>query len=287
MASIFLIGALAALFLIYILRRFVKFPRRNQTSGDNSKLERWKKILLLVWRIGVMGYAFWLILNFWKVIVFPVTPITLDQISNIIFHPPFIQVILIITFAWFIIALVHLPSMQLKGINTPFLRFEMDKVKEVVLQGNADLEASRVSDEIRWIAVNLATIVNPYDDLDIEEGVTSDIELFAIAMGGIILDAFRTVYDEIDFASGIITVDTGGLNDDILYFPPEAQYVMRNAYKDNTFYYKGMSLAVPIRFKETDAIFYLYNSSVQIYKMDCTMVETIWDILLKNVVMKS
>ena len=289
MPYILIIVTLVVILIIYFRKTGFAIMKRLNKDHDNpvSKSERWKKRGIFVWRIAVIGYGVWLLLNFWKVIVFPATPITLDQITNIIFHPPFIQLILVITFAWFIIALLNAPTMHLKGINTPFLRFEMDKVKEVVLQGDTDLEASRVSDEIRWVAVNLATKVNPYDDVAIDEGEISDIELFAIAMGGVILDAFRTVYEEIEFASGIITIDTGELNDDILYFPPEAQYVIRNAHRENGFYYKGMSLAVPIRFKEIEAIFYLYNSSIQIYKMDCTMVETIWDILLKNVVMEN
>lgn len=283
MLSFYLMGALVVLIAFYIAKKFIRLSEISRYMSSLNNLERLKKCGLVVWRIGVIGYALWLLLNFWKVIIFPATPITLELITNIIFHPPFIQLILAITFAWLIIALLNVPSMHLKGINTPFLKFEMVNVEKVLLQGSDDLVVSRESDESRWIAVSLSTKVNPFSDVDSEIGQDSEIEILAIAMGGIILDAFRTVNEEIEFASGIITIDTGELNDDILYFPPKAQYVIRNAHRENSFYYQDMSLAVPIRFKEIEAIFYLYNSSIKVYKMDCMMVETIWAILLKNI----
>lgn len=277
-----LMGLLLVLFVIYRLKKLIKAPLKNN-SKSVGWLEEWKKRGILIWRISVYCYGLWLLWNFWEVIIFPETPITIEQITNIIFHPPFIQLILALTFAWLIIALLNAPAMHLKGINTPFLRFEMDKVEKVVLQGAADLEASRVSDESRWIAVKLATRVNPLVDVQSVNGQDSDIELLAIAMGGIILDAFRTVNEDVEFASGIVVIDEGEINDEILYYPPDVQYVMRSAYREDSFYFKDMSLAVPIRYKEIEAIFYLYNSSIKVYKMDCMMVETIWAILLKNV----
>lgn len=282
MDSIILMGLLLVLFIMYRLRQQIIIIYKN-ASENIGAVGSWKRWGIFTWRIFVYGYALWLLWNFWKVIIFPNTPISIEQITNIIFHPPFIQLVLLLTFAWLIIALLNAPSMHLKGINTPFLRFEMDKVEEVVLQGAVDLEASRVSDESRWIAVRLATKVNPFNDVESEKGEHSDIELLAIAMGGIILDAFLTVNEDVEFDSGIVGIEEGGISDDIVYYPPDVQFIMRSAYREGNFYFKGKSLAVPIRYEDIEAIFYLYNSSINMYKMDCIMVETIWAILCKNV----
>lgn|GEM_PF-4810720 len=242
-----------------------------------------RKKRIIVWTLLVIGYGLWLLWNFWGIIIFPKTPITLDEISSIIFHPPFIQLVLAVTFAWLIVALLNVPNMRLKGINTPFLKFEMGTIEQVAQQVAEDVAVSRENDETRWIAVSLATKVLPFNDVDPGTDGAVEIDLIATAMGGIILDAFRTVDAGVEFTSGIIEFDDRGFDDDILYFPPDAQYVMRNAYRENMYYFKDMSLAVPVRYKDYTAIFYSYNSSIKMYKMDCMMVETIWAILLKNI----
>lgn len=283
--------ALVILMFFAFTKKIIDYLKRLECVLDKilqwvtENMLLWSKEKIFLWRIGVAAYIIWIIWSFWKVILFPATPITTNIIVGIVFHPPFIQLILIVTLVWFVVALWNIPKMRLKGINTPLLKLELSNSEEVARQAETDLEASRESDEIRWLAVRWASTVNPLEDVDNKSGGASDIELIAIATGGILLDSFRKLSKDVEFMSGIIELDEiGGLPDDILYFSPDAQYVIRNAWRENQFQSKNRSLAVPVQYKGQKAIFYLSNSYIKIYKMDCLMVETIWSILLNNII---
>lgn len=172
--------------------------------------------------------------------------------------------------------------MDIRGINTPFIKFEMHKVEEVEKQGNKDLEAAREIEEIRLAAIKIAIKVNAYNDIAINNPEFGDIELFATAMGGVIYEAFMGAKG-IEFFSGIIPINDGGkLHDDIWILLPDTQYVVRNAHKNNDYSFRGTNLALPISIDGTKAIFYLYNSIIPLTKTDCRLVETIWEILMRN-----